>query len=139
MTLMCFAMSERASISRHSRGARVRFCALPLQKREDLLYECIRRNAVLLSKDRDRAVFDELIGPTNPHYRRIDHLAVQMFHNGAAKAIMQDVILDRADKIDAPRKELECPSIERLDPTGIDECDRDAFFFQFTGCFFGHF
>src|SRR5437870_13737218 len=119
MTLMWFAMSDRPSISRQSRGARVRFCVLPLQKRQDLLVECIRRNAVLLSKDWYRAVFDELIRPANPYYRRIDHLAVQMFHDGAAKAVMQDVILDRADKIDAPGKELQRPSIERLDPTRV--------------------
>src|SRR5436190_9008632 len=120
MTLMWFAMSDRPSTSRQSRGARVRFCVLPLQKREDLLHECVRRNAVLLSKDWYRAVFDELIGPADPHYRRIDHLAVQMLHDGAAEAVVQDVILDRADKIDAPRKELQRPNVERLDPTGID-------------------
>src|SRR5450631_1737580 len=128
MTLMSFAMSARPSISRRSRGARLRFRVFPLQKWQDLFHERVCRNTVLFPKDRYRAVFDKLIGPADPYHRCVDQLAVQMFHDGTAESVVQNVILDGADDLDAARKKLQRSRIERLDPTWIDQCDGNAFF-----------
>ena len=124
MALMWCAMSDRPSIARRSRRARLRFRAFPLEKRLDLFHERVCRDAVLLPKDRYRAVFDKLIGPANPHYRRVDHLAVEMLHDGATESVVKDVVFNRADDFDAARKEFEGAGVDRLDPARISSCFR---------------
>ena len=76
---------------------------------------------MLLPQDWDGAVFDELIGPTDPHHRRIDHLRVQIFHHGAAETVVQNVIFDRAHDLDAAREKFERAGVHRLDPARINE------------------
>jgi len=66
-------------------------------------------------------VFDELIGPTDPHHRRIDHLRVQMFHHRAAEIVVQDVIFDRADYVYTSREKFERASVHGFDPARINE------------------
>src|SRR6267143_338733 len=139
MTLMLLAMSARSSISRRSRGARVRFGVFSLQKRQHLFHERVRRNAMLFSKDRDRAMLDELVGPANANNRRIDHLRMQMLHYGASETIVQNMILDRANDVHAAREEFQRAGIERLDPARVDERDGNAFFFQLAGRLLRHF
>src|SRR4051812_26395122 len=123
MALMSLARSVGPSTPRRSRGARLCFRVFPLQKRQDLFHERIRGDAVLLAEDWDRAVLDKLIGPANAHHRGIDHLAVQMLHDRATEAVVQNMVLDRANDIDAASKELQGPRIERLDPARIDKRD----------------
>ena len=65
----------------------------------DLFHQRVAGQAVLLAQDRNGAVLDELIGPADAHDRSVDHLRVQMLHDGAAEAVVQDVILDRADDL----------------------------------------
>ena len=69
-------------------------------------------------------MLNELIRPPNPDHRRVDHLRIEMLHDRAAEAVVQDVILDRANNTDAARKELERAGVERLDPARIDKRDR---------------
>jgi hypothetical protein len=85
---------------------------------------------VFLSQDWDGAVFDELIGPTDPYHRRIDHLRVQVFHHRAAETVVQNVIFDRADHVHASREKFACAGVHGLDPARIDERNRNSFFFE---------
>ena len=79
------------------------------------------------AQDWNGAVLDELIGPTDPHHRRVDHLRVQMFHHRAAETVVQNVIFDRADDLDAAREKFERAGVHRLDPARIDERNGNSF------------
>src|SRR6266404_1558658 len=92
-----------------------------------------------LAKDWDCAVLDKLIGPADAHDWRIDHLRVQMFHDGAAKTVVQNMIFDRADHFHAAREKFEGAGVHRLYPTRIDERNGNSFFFQLARRFFGNF
>ena len=87
---------------------------------------------MFFAQDRDVAVLDELVGPADPHDRRVDHLRVEMFHDRAAKTVVQDVVLDRADDLHAAGEKLHRAGVERLDPARVDERDGDALRFQFA-------
>jgi hypothetical protein len=58
------------------------------KERKHFLHQRVSRDAVLLPKDWDGTVFDELIGPTDAHHRCINHLRVQMFHHRAAETVV---------------------------------------------------
>src|SRR5437867_12589885 len=62
-----------------------------------------------------------------------------MFHHGAPKAVMQNVVFNRADDIYASRKKFERAGVHWLDPARIDERDRNSFFFELARRFFGDF
>src|SRR5205814_359366 len=97
------------------------------------------RYAVFIAPDRDRSVFDALIGPADADAGRVDHLAVEMLHDRASETVVQHVVFDGADNLHAAREEFERAGVERLDPARIDERDRDAFFFELARRFFRHF
>ncbi len=84
-------------------------------------------------------MLDELIGPSDAHDWRVDHLRMQMLHHRTSEAVVQNVIFDSADDFDAACKKFERAGIERLDPARIDQCDGNAFLFQLARGFFGYF
>ena len=111
------------------RRARMRRCnAFTLQERHDFFHERVRRDAVFFAQDRNAAVLDELVRPANANDRRVDLVAVQMLHHGAAKSVVQNVVLNRANHFDAARKKFQRAGIERLDPARIDERNRKTLF-----------
>ena len=61
-----------------------------------------------------------------------------MFHHRAAKPVMQNMILDRADDFDAASEKFERPGVHRLDPAWIDQRNGNSFLFQFARGFFGN-
>ena len=93
---------------------------------------------MFLAQDWNGAVLDELIGPTDAHHRRIDHLRVQMFHHRAAETVVQNMIFDRADDFDAASEKFERAGVHRLDPARIDQRNGNSFLFQFARGFFGN-
>src|SRR5947209_5400839 len=109
------------------------------QEREYFFHQRVGSNAMFLSQDRDGAVLDKLIGPSDPNDWRIDHLRMQMLHHRTSEAVVQNVIFDGADDFDAACKKFERAGIKRLDPARIDERHRNAFLFQFARGFFGYF
>src|SRR4029077_14897096 len=109
------------------------------EEREDFFYQCIGCDAVLLAQDWNGAVLDELIGPTDPNDRRVDHLRVQMFHHRAAKTVVQNVVFNRADHVHAAREKFQSAGVHWLYPTRIDERNGNSFFFKLTCRFFGNF
>src|SRR6266699_4759063 len=62
-----------------------------------------------------------------------------MFHDGAAKTVMQNVVFNRADDVDASRKKFERAGVHWFDPARVDERDRNSFFFELARRFFGDF
>ncbi len=62
-----------------------------------------------------------------------------MFHDGAAKTVMQNVVFNRADDVDASRKKFERAGVHWFDPARVDERDRNSFFFELACRFFGDF
>ena len=91
---------------------------------------------MFLSEDWDGAMLDELIGPTDANDRCVDHLRMQMFHYRAPKTVVQNMIFNRADDLDAAGERFKRSSVQRLDPTWIDKRNRNSFLFQFGGGFF---
>ena len=69
---------------------------------------------MLLSQDRDRAMLDELIGPTNANDRCGDSCIRQMLHDGATETVVENVILERADHVNTACKELESADIQSV-------------------------
>src|SRR5206468_3806821 len=106
---------------------------------QNLFDECVGCDSVLLAQDWNCAMLDELIGPTDAHHRRVDHLRMEMFHHGAAKAVVQNMVFNRADDLDAACKKFEGAGVHRLDPARVYERDRDSFFFELARRFFGDF
>src|SRR5204863_366873 len=102
------------------------------QEREYFFHQRVRSNAMFLSQDRDGAVLDKLIGPSDADHWSVDHLRMQMLHHRTSEAVVQNVIFDGADDFDAAREKFERAGIERLDPARIDECDGNTFLFQFA-------
>ena len=105
----------------------------------DFFHQRVRGDAMFFAQDRNAAVFDELVGPANAHHRRVDLVAVQMLHHGAAKSIVQNVIFDRANHFDAAREKFERAGIDRFDPARIDQRDGNALLLQFLRRFLGDF
>ena len=56
----------------------------------------------------------------------------------AAEAVVQDVVFERADDIDAAGEEFEGAGVERLDPARVDDRGADALRFELRGGFLGH-
>jgi hypothetical protein len=54
-------------------------------------------------------MLDELIGPANADDRRLDSRVVQVLDHRAAEAVVQDVVLDRAEHLDRAGEELDRP------------------------------
>src|SRR6266481_6337586 len=81
-------------------------------------------DAGFLSQQRNGAVLDKLIGPTDANDRCVDHLRMQMLHHRAAETVVQNVIFNRADDLDAASEKFERARIHRFDPTWIDERNR---------------
>src|SRR6266496_5742787 len=71
------------------------------QQRQHFFHKRLTCDAVFFAQDRNGAVLDELVRPTDAHNWRIDHLRMQMFHHRAAKPVIQNMIFDRADDLDA--------------------------------------
>src|SRR5437899_547303 len=94
---------------------------------------------MFFAQNGDRAVLDEFIWPTNTHDRGIDSLGMQMFHDRAAKTIVQNMILDRAEDFNAAPEKFERAGVEWFDPTRIDKGDGSSFPLEFTRGFFGNF
>src|SRR4029453_6072151 len=90
------------------------------KERQNFFHHCVGGDAVFFSEEWNGAMLNEMIGPTYAHFRRVNHLRVQMFHDRAAKTVVQNVILDRANDFDAAREEFESAGIDRLDPAWID-------------------
>ena len=105
------------------------------QERSDLFNCSLCSDPMLLSQDRDRTMLNELIRPTNANDRRCDSRIGQAFHDGAAKPIVKNMILERADHINATGKELERAGIQWFDPSRVDQRDGNAFSFQKIGGF----
>src|SRR5258707_12029342 len=109
------------------------------EEREDFFHQCIGCDAVLLPQDWNGAVLDKLIGPADAHDRRVDHLGVQMFHHRAAKTVVQNVVLNRADHVHAAREKFQGTGVHRFDPAWIDERNGNSFFFKLARRFLGNF
>src|SRR3712207_1208411 len=101
------------------RGARLRLPCFLLEERQDLLDERVSSKPVLFAQDRNGAVLDELVGPTDADDGRVDHLRVQVLDHSGAETVVQDVVLERAQHLRAAREELERAGVERLDPAGV--------------------
>ena len=101
------------------------------QERQHFFNERIRGDAVFLSQRGDVAVFDEFIRPANADHRCVDVMRIEMLHHGAAETVMQNVIFNRADHLHATSEELDRASVERLDPTRVDEGNGDTVRFKF--------
>ena len=80
-------------------------------------------------------MLDELIRPADPDHRSCDSRVGQVFHDRAAKPIVENVIFECADYINAARKKLKCAGIHGLDPSRINQGDGNAFSLQKAGCF----
>ena len=104
---------------RLSSHRRLELCFFAKQ-RQNLFNKSVGGETVLLPQDWDGAVFDELIGPADPHHGCVDHLRMKMFHNGAAKTVVQNVIFNRADDIHASGEEFQCAGVEGFDPSRIN-------------------
>ena len=76
---------------------------------------------MFLAQDRDRAVFDEFIRPSDTHNRRADHLGIQMLHDGTTKTVVQHVVFDGADDLSTAREKFQRAGIHRFDPARIDQ------------------
>src|SRR5438128_360390 len=122
-----FRKSSFSSLIPHPSSFRSRdtgfWCRLLFQQWKNFFDQRVGGNSVLLSQERNRAVFDELIRPTNSRNGSIDLLRMQMFHDRAAEAIVEYVIFDRSDHFHAPCEELERASVHRFDPARIDQRD----------------
>ncbi len=68
-------------------------------------------------------MLDELIRPTDPNDRRGNPGFREMLHDRAAKAIVQNVVLERADHFNSPGKEFQSADIQRLNPSRVDQGD----------------
>src|SRR5262249_54983069 len=108
------------------------------EKRQNFFHKRVGCDAVFLTQDWDGAVFDELIGPTDPHDRCIDHLRVQMFHHRAAETVVQNVIFDCTDHVHASGEKFESAGVHRFDPAWINERNGNSFFFELPRGFFGN-
>src|SRR6266498_1509471 len=62
-----------------------------------------------------------------------------MFHDRAAKTIVQHMVFDRTHRFDATREKFERASVQWFDPSWIDECDGNSFLFKFARRFLGYF
>ena len=76
---------------------------------------------MLLSQDRNGAMLDKLIRPANSDDWRVDHLRMQMLHHRATKSVVQNVVFNRANHLDAAGEELERSGIDRFDPARVDQ------------------
>src|SRR5438094_8480281 len=85
------------------------------------------------------AVLDEFIGPANAYDRGMNSLRIQMLHHRAAETVVQNVVFNRTNHLNAAGKKFERTSVERFDPARVNERDRNSFFLQFPGCFLRHF
>ena len=90
---------------------------------------------MFLAQNWNTAVLDEFIGPANPNHRRMNSLRIQMLHHRAAKAVVQNVVFDRANDFHAAGEKFQRPGVERLDPARIDQRNRNSLFLQFLGRF----
>src|SRR6266478_7903500 len=61
-----------------------------------------------------------------------------MFHHRAAKPVVQNMILDRADDFHTASEKFERPSVHRLDPARIDQRNGNSFLFKLPRGFFGN-
>src|SRR4051812_2707429 len=104
---------------------------LLLQKRQNFFNQGVCRQAVFFAKNRNGSVLDKLVGPADADDRRVDHLGMEMLHDRAAKAIVQNMVLDRADDFDTTREEFQGAGIERLDPARIDQRYGDPLLLEF--------
>jgi hypothetical protein len=55
---------------------------------------------------------------------------VEVFDDGAAEAVVQNVVFHRADDIDAAREKFDRAGVERLDPARVDDGGGDALRFE---------
>jgi hypothetical protein len=94
-----------------SRRARLLASQLFLDERADFLQGSSGGNSVFLSQDVDRAMLDKLVWPANSYHGSRDVILREMFHDGAAEPIVENVILDGADYINAPGKELQSAGV----------------------------
>src|SRR5258706_15214054 len=94
--------------------------------------------AVLFPQDVHCAMLDELIRPADADDGGFDTGVIEMFDDGAAEAVVQDMVLDGADDFDAACKEFDGAGIERLDPAGIDHSGADALCLEQVGGLRGH-
>src|ERR1043165_6605109 len=94
---------------------------------------------MFLAQDWNGAVLDEVIGPADAHHWRVDHLCVQVFHDRAAKTIVQHVILNGAHDFDSTSEKLERAGVDRLDPPWIDERNGNSFLLKFARCLLRYF
>ena len=83
-------------------------------------------------------MLNELIRPTDAHHRCVDHLRVEMFHDGATEAVMQDVIFQSANHFHAAGKEFEGARVDRFDPARVDQGHGNTLGLQFAGGFLRH-
>ena len=109
------------------------------QKWQHFLDKGVGGDAVLFAKDRNRSVLDEFIRPSDANDGRVNVLRVQMLDDGAAEAVVEHVIFERADNFHAAREKLERPGVHRLDPARIDQGHGDAVFLELPGGFLRHF
>src|SRR5215469_1784013 len=61
-----------------------------------------------------------------------------MLHYRAAETVVQDVVFNSANDLDAASEKFERAGIHRFDPTRIDERDGNSFFFELARGFFGN-
>src|SRR6266536_3488246 len=59
-----------------------------------------------------------------------------MLHDRAAKAVVQNVIFNRADDVNAASEEFQSAGVHRFDPPWIDKGNGNPFFFQLARGFF---
>ena len=59
-----------------------------------------------------------------------------MFHDRAAKTVVQNMIFNRAHDFYAAREKFERAGVHRLDPARINERNGHSFFFKFACGFF---
>ena len=85
---------------------------------------------MLFPQDIGRAVLDELVGPTDADDRGCDALRAEVFHDGAAEAVVQDVVLDGANHVHTAGEEFDERGVERLDPARVDDGGGDALGFE---------
>ncbi len=88
---------------------------------------------MLGAEDGDGAMLDELIRPADADDGRRDTLVGEVFHDGAAEAVVEDVVFHGADDFAAAGEELNGGGIEGLDPAGVDDGGGVSLFFEFGG------
>src|SRR5947199_5379467 len=110
-----------------------------VQKRQHFFHERVGSDAMLFAQDWNSAVLDELVRPSEAHHRRVDHLRVQMLHHCTTKAVMQNVIFNRAHDLYAAREKFQRARVHGLDPARIDERNGNSLLFKFARGFFGDF